>query len=114
IYWPPLPASKGNLGCENAHRGDQLLPAPLPRTRTLLTTRRRWRKRVSVRRRASGRAHYNYFRDYDPAIETTIRPLGNMLRAIRSGCMAGSTRAQQSDLADPIRAADSCYLPEPG
>jgi RHS repeat-associated protein len=22
---------------------------------------------VSVRRRASGRAHYNYFRDYDPA-----------------------------------------------
>jgi RHS repeat-associated protein len=43
------------------------LPASLPRTRTLLTTRRRWRNRVSVRRRASGRAHYNYFRDYDPA-----------------------------------------------
>ena len=41
--------------------------ASLPRTRTLLTTRRRWRKRVSVRRRASGRVHYNYFRDYDPA-----------------------------------------------
>jgi RHS repeat-associated protein len=44
------------------------LPALLPRTRTLLTTRRRWRNRVSVRRRASGRAHYNYFRDYDPTI----------------------------------------------
>jgi RHS repeat-associated protein len=58
----PVPIS------ENAHRGYQLLPAPLPRTRTLLTTRRRWRNRVSVRRRASGRAHYNYFRDYDPAI----------------------------------------------
>jgi RHS repeat-associated protein len=43
------------------------LPASLPRTRTLLTTRRRWRNRVSVRRRASGRVHYNYFRDYDPA-----------------------------------------------
>src|SRR6187401_1573262 len=52
---------------ENAHRGDQLLAALLPRTRTLLTSRRRWRKRVSVRRRASGRVHYNYFRDYDPA-----------------------------------------------
>jgi RHS repeat-associated protein len=52
---------------ENAHRGYQLLPASLPRTRTLLTTRRRWQKRVSVRRRASGRVHYNYFRDYDPA-----------------------------------------------
>jgi RHS repeat-associated protein len=46
--------------------GYQLLPASLPRTRTLLTTRRRWRNRVSVRRRASGRAHYNYFRDYEP------------------------------------------------
>jgi len=23
---------------------------------------------VSVRRRASGRAHYNYYRDYDPAV----------------------------------------------
>jgi RHS repeat-associated protein len=43
------------------------LPAPLPRTRTLLSTRRHWRKRVSVRRRASGRAHYNYNRDFDPA-----------------------------------------------
>jgi len=43
------------------------LPAPLPRTKTLLTARRHWRNRVSVRRRASGRAHYNYFRDYDPA-----------------------------------------------
>ena len=63
---------------ENAHRGYQLLPAPLPRTRTLLTTRRRWRKRVSVRRRASGRVHYNYFRDYDSSIGRYVEsdPLG--------------------------------------
>ncbi len=39
----------------------------LPENRTDLTTRRRCQNRVSVRRRASGRAHYNYFRDYDPA-----------------------------------------------
>ncbi len=43
------------------------MPAPLPKTRTLLTTRRHWQKRVSVRRRASGRVHHNYFRDLDPA-----------------------------------------------
>jgi RHS repeat-associated protein len=63
---------------ENAHRGYQLLPASLPRTRTLLTTRRRWRKRVSVRRRASGRVHYNYFRNYDPAIGRYVEsdPIG--------------------------------------
>ena len=41
--------------------------ARLHRSRMTLTRRTRWRKRVSVRRRASGRAHYNYFRDYDPA-----------------------------------------------
>jgi RHS repeat-associated protein len=54
------------------------LPASLLRTRTALTTRRRWRKRVSVRRRASGRVHYNYFRDYDPAIGGYIEsdPIG--------------------------------------
>jgi RHS repeat-associated protein len=63
---------------ENAHRGYQLLPASLPRTRTLLPTRRRWRNRVSVRRRASGRVHYNYFRDYDPAIGRYVEsdPIG--------------------------------------
>jgi RHS repeat-associated protein len=33
---------------------------------------------VSVRRRASGRAHYNYFRDYDPAIGRYVEsdPIG--------------------------------------
>jgi len=54
------------------------LPASLPRTRTLLTTRRRWRNRVSVRRRASGRVHYNYFRDYDSAVGRYVEsdPIG--------------------------------------
>jgi RHS repeat-associated protein len=37
-----------------------LLPA-----RPLLTRRRRWRNRRPLRRRASGRSVYNYFRDYD-------------------------------------------------
>ena len=54
------------------------MPASLPRTRTLLTARRRWRNRVSVRRRASGRVHYNYFRDVDPSIGRYIEsdPIG--------------------------------------
>jgi RHS repeat-associated protein len=54
------------------------LPALLPRTRTLLTARRRWRNRLPLRRRASGRAHYNYFRDYDPAVGRYVEsdPIG--------------------------------------
>jgi RHS repeat-associated protein len=39
-----------------------LLPA-----RALPSPRTHWRNRRRVRRRASGRSHYNYFRDYDPA-----------------------------------------------
>jgi RHS repeat-associated protein len=39
-----------------------LLPA-----RTLLSRRRRWRNRRRLRRLASARTIYNYFRDYDPA-----------------------------------------------
>jgi RHS repeat-associated protein len=38
-----------------------LLPA-----RPLLTRRTHWRNRRRVRRRASGRSVYNYYRDYDP------------------------------------------------
>ena len=54
------------------------MPALVPRTRTLLTTRRRWKKRVSVRRRASGRVHYNYMREYDSATGRYLEsdPLG--------------------------------------
>jgi RHS repeat-associated protein len=39
-----------------------LLPA-----RAHLSPRMHWQNRRRVRRRASGRSHYNYFRDYDPA-----------------------------------------------
>jgi RHS repeat-associated protein len=54
------------------------LLALVPRTQTLLTARRRWRIRLPLRRRASGRAHYNYFRDYDPAVGGYIEsdPIG--------------------------------------
>jgi RHS repeat-associated protein len=40
-----------------------LLPA-----RAHLSPRMHWRNRRRVRRHASGRSHYNYFRDYDPAV----------------------------------------------
>jgi RHS repeat-associated protein len=54
------------------------LPALPSRSRTTLTTRRRWRNRASERRRAPGRAHFNYFRDYDPAVGGYLEadPLG--------------------------------------
>jgi RHS repeat-associated protein len=35
--------------------------------RAQISPRMHWRNRRRVRRRASGRSHYNYFRDYDPA-----------------------------------------------
>jgi RHS repeat-associated protein len=40
-----------------------LLPA-----RAQISPRLHWRNRRRVRRCASGRSHYNYFRDYDPAV----------------------------------------------
>lgn len=74
------------------------MPAPLPRTRTLLTTRRHWRKRVSVRRCASGRAHYNYFRDYDPTSGryTQSDPIG-LRSGINTFAYAGNEPIQQFD-----------------
>jgi RHS repeat-associated protein len=46
--------------------------------RALLSPRTRWQNRRRVRRRASGRSHYNYFRDYDPAVGRYIEsdPIG--------------------------------------
>jgi RHS repeat-associated protein len=83
--------------------GDQLLPAPLPRTRTLLTTRCRWRNSVSVRRRASGRVHYNYFRDYDPAV-------GGYIQSDPIGLGAGSFSAYAYVGGDPLGAMDPLGL----
>jgi RHS repeat-associated protein len=52
-----------------------LLPA-----RAHLSPRMHWRNRRRVRRRASGRSHYNYLRDYDPATGRYVEsdPIGLM------------------------------------
>jgi len=52
-----------------------LLPA-----RTLLSRRRHWRNRRRVRRLASGRSNYSYFRDYDPSTGRYVQsdPIGLM------------------------------------
>jgi RHS repeat-associated protein len=97
---------------ENAYRGYQLLPASLPRTRTLLTTRRRWRNRVSVRRRALGRAHYNYFRDYDPAVARYVEsdPIG-LKGGINTYAYAAQSPARYVDQtgAFPMKMDSACW-----
>jgi RHS repeat-associated protein len=55
-----------------------LLPA-----RAHLSPRMHWRNRRRVRRCASGRSHYNYFRDYDPAT-------GRYVESDPSGLAGGS------------------------
>ncbi len=57
---------------------------------------------MSVRRRASGRAHYNYFRDYDPAI-------GRYLESEPIGLAASLNTYSYVD-GDPIQYFDSAGL----
>ena len=83
------------------------MPASLPRTRTLLTTRRRWRNRVSVRRRASGRVHYNYFRDYDPAV-------GRYVESDPIGLFGGAPSTFTYTYDDPLGLIDPRGLQPPG
>ena len=73
----------------------------------LLTTRRRWRKRVSVRRRASGRVHYNYFRDYDSAVGRYVQsdPIG-----LLGSALSTFTYAYDS----PLKFVDPSGLAPPG
>jgi hypothetical protein len=48
------------------------------RARALTTSRTHWRNRRRVRRRASGRSVYNYFRDYDAANNCSYVASGHM------------------------------------
>jgi RHS repeat-associated protein len=50
---------------KNSHRGPKPGSTIVQPARPLLTRRTHWRNRRRVRRRASGRSVYNYFRDYD-------------------------------------------------
>jgi RHS repeat-associated protein len=70
-----------------------LLPA-----RSLLSRRRHWRKRRGVRRVASGRSIYNYFRDYDSATGRYVEsdPIG----------LEGGLNTYSYVLANPVRLTD--------
>jgi RHS repeat-associated protein len=77
-----------------------LLPA-----RPLLTRRTHWRNRRRVRRRASGRSVYNYFRDYDPVIGRYVQsdPIG----------LAGGINTFGYALANPLVTYDPHGLAPP-
>ena len=70
-----------------------MLPA-----RALPTPRTRWRNRRSVRRRASGRSHYNYFRDYDSAVGRYVEsdPIG-LMGGLNTYVYAGNGPVGKSD-----------------
>jgi RHS repeat-associated protein len=63
---------------KNSHLGLGPGTHTLQPARPLLTRRRHWRNRRRVRRRASGRSVYNYFRDYAPSLGRYVQsdPIG--------------------------------------
>src|SRR5580692_4840714 len=66
-----------------------------------------WRNCRRVRRRASGRSVYNYFRDYDPAV-------GRYVESDPIGLAGGSYSTYAYTNGNPINAIDPWGLAPPG